>query len=347
MNRSSFDFDRPKELGATAPPEERGLERDGVRLLVRARGVAHHRTFRDLPELLTTGDLLVVNESATVAASLPAHGPNGDFLLNLSTEYGDGVWLAEARWGTGRPGPVPMTRGVPVEAGGAEFHPIGPFPGIERLWFFSADGDVPRAMQEHGRPIRYGYVRDAYPLDRYQTIFARVPGSAEMPSAGRPFTPSVVRGLTQRGVAIAPIVLHAGVSSLEGEPDSADIPPIYPEPFEVPRATADRVNGTHAAGHRVVAVGTTVMRALETAWDRDRVVPRRGFTGLTLAPGRRIRSVDGLITGLHDPRTSHLALLFAFAGEARVRADYSAAVQERYLWHEFGDSHLIWAAGAG
>ena len=344
MNRTAFEFDRPKELEATAPPEFRGVARDGVRLLVTDPSGSFHRTFRALPGLLEPGDLLVVNESATLAASLPARGADGEFLLNISTDYGRNVWLAEPRWSAARPGPVPLAPGVRFGAGGVAFRAIGPFPGIERLWFLRGAGDVPSAMREFGQPIRYGYVPSSYPLDTYQTVFARVPGSAEMPSAGRPFTLRTVQALLDRGVGIAPLVLHAGVSSLESEPDREEIPPIYPEPFDVPQATAERVNATRAAGHRVVAVGTTVVRALETAWDGHAVVPLRGFTRLTLSPGHRVHSVDGMLTGLHDPRTSHLALLFGFAGEGRVRDAYAEAVRERYLWHEFGDSHLVWAA---
>ncbi|MGA8302183.1 MAG: S-adenosylmethionine:tRNA ribosyltransferase-isomerase [Thermoplasmata archaeon] len=347
MNRAAFDFDRPSDLGATRTPEDRGVARDGIRLLVTGGNGSLHRTFRDLPELLEPGDLVVVNESATLPASLPARGPSGEFLLNVCTEYGGGIWLAEPRWSVSGPGPVPMTPGVPIDAGSVRFRPVGAFPGIERLWFYRADGDVSGAMRAVGRPIRYGYLAHAYPLDAYQTVFGRVPGSAEMPSAGRPFTPAGVRALAERGVGIASIVLHAGVSSLESEPDRPEIPPVYPEPFDVPQTTAERVNATRAGGHRVVAVGTTVVRALETAWGGCGVVPRRGFTRLTLGPGSPIRSVDGLISGLHDPRTSHLALLFAFAGEGRVRAAYADAVRERYLWHEFGDSHLVWGPGAG
>jgi S-adenosylmethionine:tRNA ribosyltransferase-isomerase len=346
MNRTAFDFDRPRELEATAPPELRGVERDRVRLLVTGPAGTTHRSFRALPELLEPGDLLVVNESGTLPASLPAQGDAGTILLNICTEYGGGVWLAEPRWNVRSPGPIPLAPGARLSAGGVTFHAIGPFPGIERLWFFRADGDVTAAMRTFGQPIRYGYVSQPYPLETYQTVFARVPGSSEMPSAGRPFTSGLVRALLRRGVGTAPVVLHAGVSSLEGEPAGTDIPPIYPEPFDVPPETARRVNVTRAAGHRVVAVGTTVVRALETAWDGTAVVARRGFTRLTLGPGRRFHSVDGLISGLHDPRTSHLALLFAFAGEERVRAAYAEAVRERYLWHEFGDSHLIWGARA-
>lgn len=342
MMRSEFEFERPRELEATAPPETRGLGRDGVRLMVTdARGSSHHG-FSDLPSLLAPGDVLVVNESATLAASLPARGPSGDFLLNMSTRYAAAVWLAEPRWGIGAPGPVPLEPGTAVLVGSARFYPIGPYPGIPRLWFFRSEGDVGRAMADHGRPIRYGYVAHPYGLDAYQTIFSRVPGSAEMPSAGRPFTRSVLRRLEGRGVEIRRVVLHTGVSSLESEPGGDVIPPVYPEPFEVSPSTSEAVNRARSGGHRVVAVGTTVLRALETAWDGARLVPRRGFTQLTIGPGRPTPSVDGLVTGFHDPRTSHLALLFGFAGEDRVRAAYAEAVRARYLWHEFGDSHLVW-----
>lgn len=341
MTPPDLEFDRPAGLEATQPPELRGLARDGVRLLETGAGPSSHHAFRELPERLRPGDLLVVNESATVPASLPARGDAGDFLLNLSTGYGDGVWLAEPRWGPGAPGPVPLAPGGVIEAGAVPFRAIRSFPDIPRLWFFRADGDVGAAMRQAGRPIRYGYAARAFDLDAYQTIFSRVPGSAEMPSAGRPFTPELLQELRDRGVRIAPILLHTGVSSLESEPGGSGIPPLYPEPFEVPAATADAVNTTRAGGHRVVAVGTTVLRALETSWSDCGVVALSGFTRRVLGPDRPIRSADGLLTGFHDPRTSHLSLLFGFAGETRVREAYAAAIREGYLWHEFGDSHLL------
>ncbi len=342
MTGSDLDFVRPRELDATRPPESRGLARDGVRLLVTDGAGSRHFAFRQLPELLAPGDLLVVNESATLPASLPVRSPTGELRLNVSTRYGGDVWLAEPRYGIAAPGPVPLDPTAPLVTRSARFHPIGPYPGIARLWFFRAEGDVAAAMAEVGTPIRYGYVGAAFPLAAYQTVFARVPGSAEMPSAGRPFTARVLRDLRRCGISIAPIVLHTGVSSLEASPDGGELPPVYPEPFDVPAATADRINLAHAQGHRVVAVGTTVLRAVETAWDGGRVVPRRGFTCVTLGPDRPVRSVEGLVTGFHDPRTSHLSLLFGFAGTDRVRAAYRDAVRERYLWHEFGDSHLLW-----
>ena len=342
MSASALEFDRPKLLEATETPEDRGLGRDGVRLMVSAAGRVEHRAFRELPDLLRRGDLLVVNESATLPASLPAHGSPGDFLLNLSTRYGPSVWLAEPRWSAARPGPVPLRPAEWVRAAGVPARAIGPYPGIDRLWFFHAPSDLGDAMRRSGSPVRYGYLGRPHPLEDYQTIFARVPGSSEMPSAGRPFTRRTLDDLEARGVGLARIVLHTGVSSLELEPGADGVPPVYPEPFEVPAETARKIRATRARCGRVVAVGTTVLRALETATVGGEVVPLSGFTLRVLGPGRPIRSVDALLTGLHDPRTSHLSLLFGFGGEAPVRTAYREAVERGYLWHEFGDSHLIW-----
>jgi S-adenosylmethionine:tRNA ribosyltransferase-isomerase len=339
---TAYEFDRPQPLEATDTPEDRGLARDSVRLLVTEGGRTTHRTFRELPDLLRPGDLLVVNESATLPASLQARWSGGEFLLNLSTRYGERIWLAEPRFGVGRPGPVPIPLAETIVAGGAPLHQVAPYPGIDRLWFYRASGDLAGALSRQGSPIRYGYLARPHPLADYQTIFARVPGSSEMPSAGRPFTRRTLDDLRDRGVGVAPLWLHTGVSSLELEPGIGDLPPVYPEPFEVPAETARRIRATRCAGGRVVAVGTTVIRALETASREGEVLPLRGFTRRVLGPGQPFRSVNGLITGLHDPRTSHLALLFGFAGEAAVRTAYAEAVAAGYLWHEFGDSHLVW-----
>jgi S-adenosylmethionine:tRNA ribosyltransferase-isomerase len=194
---------------------------------------------------------------------------------------------------------------------------------------------VPYATR-FGTPIRYGYVRKEWPLAAYQTIFAAEPGSAEMPSAGRPFTAEVVRRLERRGVAVVPIVLHTGVASLEsGEPP-------YPERFRVSREAARAVNDARTRGGRVVTVGTTVARALESvAADDGTLRDGAGWTDLVITPGRGVRVVDALVTGFHEPRASHLAMLEAVAGRAHLAAAYQAALENSYLWHEFGDIHLI------
>jgi S-adenosylmethionine:tRNA ribosyltransferase-isomerase len=344
MKRAALVFDRPDELQASAPPSERGIQRDEVRLLV-SSGAGHtHAPFCQLAHFLQPDDLIVVNQSATLAASLPAHSAQDAFILNLSTDYGRNLWLAEPRWSPSQPGPLPLSSGDVVTVANLSARLIAPYPRLPRLWFVAFDGqgdDVMRAMRRHGQPIRYGYVETPYPLSTYQTLFSTVPGSAEMPSAAHPFTPRVLAALKRKGVQVASIVLHTGVSSLEVEVDDVEDHPLYPEPFTVPITTARAVNAARRAGRRVIAVGTTVVRALETAWDGEKVRPATGFTRVYVHPQRGVYAVDGLLTGLHDPVTSHLAMLYAIAGESLVRSAYAEAVRCRYLWHEFGDSHLI------
>ncbi len=332
----------PVHREADRPPESRGVGRDGVRLLVSRSNREEDRQFVDLPELLAPGDLLVVNESGTLAASLPATGPGGSFRLNLSTRYGPSLWLAEPRWSDARPGPIPLEVGTSLDVAGLPARVVAPFPGIPRLWFVRFDGNVDAAMARAGRPIRYAYLSEEVPLAAYQTVFARVPGSAEMPSAGRPFTPAIVARLRARGIGVASILLHAGVSSLETDPDGRTPAPIYPEPYSVPAETVAEIERTHRSGGRVIAVGTTVVRALESAAGTCGPRASQGFTRLYLRPGRSPTTFDALLTGFHDARSTHLDLLAAFAGEERLARSYAVASRRGYLWHEFGDSQLLW-----
>ena len=195
---------------------------------------------------------------------------------------------------------------------------------------------LPSFLDAHGAPIRYGYVTTPWPISAYQNVYATEPGSAEMPSAGRPFTHDMLARLVAAGVGVTPLLLHTGVSSLE----SHELP--YPEYFDVPAATAHRVNDAHRYGGRVIAVGTTVVRALESAASPDgTVVSTQGWTEEVVTPQRGVRAVDGLITGWHEPRASHLLMLEAIAGRAVLAAAYAAALSQRYHWHEFGDTHLL------
>jgi S-adenosylmethionine:tRNA ribosyltransferase-isomerase len=346
VKTAELAFDRPPGLEATAPPELRRGSRDAVRLMVsrpRSRSIGE---FRGIAAELRAGDLLVVNRSATVAASLAGGADFGPFLLNLSTPYGRGIWVAEARFDPATPGPVPLLPGSRFAVGGLEGSYVAEYPGAPRLGFFRLEGDVEAAMTLHGRPIRYGYVDRAYPLDAYQAVYADRPGSAEMPSAGRPFTTELLAEISRAGIEVASITLHAGVSSVEMETEEVAATSIYPEPFEVPANTASAIAATRCSGGRVVAVGTTVVRALESASEGGAVVPTRGFARAFVRPERPPTVVDALLTGFHDPRTSHLAMLAAFAGLPRLRADYAAAIESRLLWHEFGDSHLIFRDGS-
>ncbi len=341
MTVAELDFARPAHLQATAPLETRGGTRDGVKLLVSTPESHHHSRFANLANFLNPGDLLVVNRSATLPVSLPAEGAFGPFMLNLSTCYGAGLWLVEPRWDFDRSGPLPLHSGDAATVGELRVTFLAPYPGLPRLWFVRLEGDPSNAMQHFGRPIRYGYVEHPYALEHYQTVFADTPGSAEMPSAARPFSERVLRCLSEKGVGVAKLTLHTGVSSLELNEGDLTYQTLPPEPFEVPAVTARQVNRARARGSRVVAVGTTVVRALETAWDGKGVVPSRGFTRRYVHPGEPVNVVDGLTTGFHDPKASHLAMLYAVAGKALVREAYEEAVGAGYLWHEFGDSHLL------
>jgi S-adenosylmethionine:tRNA-ribosyltransferase-isomerase (queuine synthetase) len=335
------DFTLPPELEAHEPPEARGLARDDVRMLVSrtSSGEISHHGFRDLPGLLFPGDLLVVNTTATLPAQVRAAG---GLAVHFSGPRPDGSWLVELRQVIDKIS-MPNGRGYPGQRlplpGGAVLTLKGK--ATARLWRARLSVAVVPYLLKHGIPIRYSYVPRDWALPSYQTVFARQPGSAEMPSASRPFTPSVVTQLVAGGVLIAPLTLHAGVSSLEADEDP------YPEPYDVPPATAALVNHVRAHGGRVIAAGTTVVRALETAArgrpdDPDGLVTASaGWTSHVVTPQTGVKVVDGLLTGLHEPRSEHLRMLAAFAGPALLGRCYQAAIGSGYLWHEFGDVHLL------
>jgi S-adenosylmethionine:tRNA ribosyltransferase-isomerase len=367
-----LEFTLPSELEAHQPPEARGVRRDGVRLLVSERATSRiwHQQFTDLPDILRPGDLLVANDSATIPAALTARR-NGDALaLHLSTRLPGGIWVAEPRIAV-HPPPKPMRplrRGEQLELpGGARATLLAPYADSTRLWLIalalpdaverseaSAQTTHPQQQLEPppsgmappdptldylrrwGRPIRYPYVPGDWPIEAYQTVYARAAGSAEMPSAGRAFTSVVLDRLKARGIGFVTLTLHTGVASLE-----AHEPP-YAEWYHVPAVTATAVNAAKARGRRVIAVGTTVVRALESATDvSSSVIATRDWTELVITPERGVQVADGLLTGFHEPKATHLAMLEAIAGRDHLARAYAAALKHRYLWHEFGDLHLI------
>lgn len=337
----------PDELAARVPAEQRGpgLGRDAVRLLVsRGTEVSHH-AFTDLPELLRAGDLLIVNTSRTLPAAVDGAAGHARVVVHFSTRGDDGRWAVELRDPDGRGttraragGPAGSVVRLPGAVRLVLDEPLAP--GSGRLWWARVSADVPSLLRRHGRPIRYSYTERDQPLSAYQTVFALPSadgtGSAEMPSAARPFTADVVARLVSRGVQFAPVALHTGVASPE-----AHEPP-YPEPFAVPETSARLINAARAGSGRVIAVGTTAVRAVESAAGPDGVVrAAAGRTELVVTPERGVRVVDGLLTGLHEPQASHLLMLEAVAGRAAVDRGYAEAVRRLYLWHEFGDVHLL------
>jgi S-adenosylmethionine:tRNA ribosyltransferase-isomerase len=352
-----LDFEIPDERAAHEPPEARGLARDAVRLMVSRvndDSITHARFFH-LPDFLAPNDVLVVNASATINAALDAmrerpDGSTSDVALHLSAPLGGARWVVELRRRSAN-GSMPLLDARSGErlslAAGGTAQLIAPYaPGASdlprngrvRLWVAALTlPDDPLAYAaRHGSPIRYAYVPKAWPLSYYQTIFAAEPGSAEMPSAGRAFTAAVLARLEHQGVRIARLILHAGVGSLEDDESP------YPERYRVSEATAMAVNRARALGGRVVAVGTTVVRALESVASADgRVGPGAGWTDLVITPERGLRAVDAILTGLHQPKASHLSVLNAFARRDHLARAYQAALHSGYLWHEFGDLHLI------
>ena len=352
----SLDFQLPAEQEAGEPPEARGLKRDQVRLMVSfmKENRIEHTIFRELPCYLKTGDVLVINTSGTRKAALQGtRSGGGKVELHLSTRLPADLWVVELRW-LDPSGSEPVFDALPGELitlpGRATARLLTPYRSDQRdlpqkagslpvrLWIASLKLPLPvdRYLARYGFPIRYQYVHEGWPISYYQNVFAEELGSAEMPSAGRAFTKRLLTELARKGVEICSLVLHTGVASLE-----KDEPP-YEEYFRVPVKTARIVNTAHKAGKRVIAVGTTVVRALETVSERSGIAhPGEGWTKEFITPDRGLYVVDGLLTGLHEPRSTHLAMLEALAGPEHLQQAYREAIQHHYLWHEFGDLHLL------
>ena len=319
--------------------EFHGLDRRDVALLVASRSTGElvHACFAELGQFLHAGDLLVVNTSATLPAAVPARLDGRPVELHLSTPAGPRDWVVELRTTDRLPLHAPTGERLELP-GGVDAELLAPYLGSMRLSVarLFLDEPVEDYLARHGHPIRYRHTEADLPIDAYETVFARDPGSAEMPSAARPFTAELVTELVSDGVLVAPVTLHCGVSSLE----TGESP--YPERYDVPPETARLVNAVRDWGGRVTAVGTTVVRALETVAAPDGTVSAgSGLTNLIVTPERGLHAIDGLITGWHEPESSHLSLLEAAAGPELLQHSYHAAHAAGYRFHEFGDSHLI------
>jgi S-adenosylmethionine:tRNA ribosyltransferase-isomerase len=344
-----FSFVLPPDLAAKEPPERRGISRDQVRLMVldrRTFAVTHSR-FDRLGEFLRPGDLLVFNASRTLPAALEGCSwPQGPCIeVRLAQHLLDDSWLGLLLCRRGDPFSCGLRSGMEIQFDeGLTATVTDRDQTIPRLWKlrFSRSGvELVDTIYRIGKPIRYEYVSAPWNLDYYQTVYANEPGSAEMPSAGRPFTWQMLLSLKRRGIRIAYVLLHTGLSSyMDDELDARH--PVAEEEYFISAEAAERINRTRQQGGRVIAVGTTVVRALESAADaQGRLEPRQGYTRLRITAQHSLKTVDGLLTGLHEPEASHLDLLTAFLPAESIRHAYEEAVQLRYLWHEFGDLNLI------
>jgi S-adenosylmethionine:tRNA ribosyltransferase-isomerase len=350
---STIEFSLPPELEASAPPEARGLRRDQVRLMVSnySTDQVEHTRFYNLHKFLKEGDVIVINTSRTRNSALLATRADGTLLeLHLSIHFDEDLWTVEVRsmdeagktkhFEDALPG---ETLNLPGAAAAVLQEPYvsdcnDNTQPSETLWLARVHfpTDVDEYLALHGFPIRYNYVKERWPLSFYQTVYATEPGSAEMPSAGRPFTPRLLKRLESKGIQLAPLVLHTGVSNIDTHE------PPYKEFYRVSAECADTVNKARASGKRILAVGTTAIRALETVTNGEGITHAgEGWTCLVITPQRRLRAVDALLTGMHEPEATHLAMLEALAGESHVKIAYDEALRKGYLWHEFGDLHLI------
>ena len=343
---SIIQFDLPRHLACPKPTEERNLQRDEVRLLVTTKtGHLEHTTFNHLPSFLQKGDVLVVNTSATIPSALPVSLPGGhQGRLHISTKLSDRKWLIEIREITGN-----RTIRWKEGAEGMVFHlPSGTTVTLKQRFYkneqwldlWVADFNLHQSMHTYlaanARPIQYDKLDQPYPLSYYQTYFSFHPGSSEMPSAGRGFTPELIERLLKKGVELAPVILHTGVSSLEEN----EMP--YPEYMEIDPVAAALINTAKMEGRRIIAAGTTCIRAIETATNyRGIVMPYRGNTELFIDENYTMKVVDGLLTGFHEPRASHLNMLQSVAGFEHIDSTYKEAIKAGYYWHQFGDLHLI------
>src|SRR6266540_808652 len=350
---SAIEFSLPPELEASAPPEARGLRRDEVRLMISnySTDQVKHSRFYHLDKYLNEGDVIVINTSRTRNSALLGTRADGSVLeVHLSIHFDDDLWTVELRSinESGKTKHLEDAHESEVLSlpGAVSAVLQGPYVSdcddnlkpSQTLWLAKINflQDVDDYLARYGFPIRYNYVKEKWPLSFYQTVYATEPGSAEMPSAGRPFTPKLLKRLESKGIQIAPLILHTGVSNLETHE------PPYKEFYRVTPETAQLVNETRASNKRIIAVGTTVVRALETVTDGNGITHAgEGWTCLVITPQWGLRAVNALLTGMHEPKASHLAILETLAGLPHIKLAYDEALRHGYLWHEFGDLHLI------
>jgi S-adenosylmethionine:tRNA ribosyltransferase-isomerase len=345
MKGSTLTFDLPETLNATCPPERRGVRRDHVRLMVldKLQGHTKHNRFHHLGDYLSPGDLIVLNSSRTLPAELratvsPGKGkaPIRKVTLRLAHQVAGDSWEVFPLKGELEEGDhLSFSENLEARVTSNASRPF------VTLRFTKQNADLFGEIYKIGEPIRYEYISDPWELDYYQTVYATEPGSVEMPSAGRAFSWELLFELKRRGIKIAFLQLHAGLSDLADNKWQLT-PRDVKESFQIPLETIESIKETKAKGGRVIAVGTTVVRAIETAFDSSiKLISGSGWTNLYINRETVLKVIDGLITGFHEPEASHLDLLTAFIDQKLLFQAYQEAIDLGYLWHEFGDINLI------
>jgi S-adenosylmethionine:tRNA ribosyltransferase-isomerase len=340
VEADAFDYELPPDRIAQAP----AAERDASRLLLidRATGALGDHVFRELPDLLGSGDLLVVNDSRVIPARVFARdGAGAEVELLFVEPVTDRRWRALVRPGRRcRPG-------AELHVGGARLRVVAVDDDGLRV-VESAEGTIDALLGAHGLPPLPPYIaRHAAPAredhERYQTIYGRAPGSVAAPTAGLHFSAAVMSGLGARGIEVVSLTLHVGPATFRPiRTDRIEDHPLPPERVSLPAGTAGAINAARAAGRRVVAVGTTATRALEgLARDDGTLAPFEGRVGLYIVPGHRFRVVGALLTNFHLPRTSLLVLVSAFAGREAILRAYRHAIEAGYRFYSYGDATLI------
>ncbi len=343
MDVADFDFELPAGAIATAPAEPR----DQARLCVfdRARDQVTHARFADLPEYLRPGDLLVLNDTRVRPWRLCGRRPSGGrvecLILRLRGDQGEGFVKPSKKFAVGDE--------IAMEGGAVQLRLLAALGGGRWTFALAAEGGIEAALERCGRAPLPPYIARSGDEDpqhdrvRYQTVFARVPGAVAAPTAGLHFTEALLATLAQRGIATATVTLHVGEGTFAPlRTEVVEQHRMHHEDYELPPGTATAIAAARARGGRVIAVGTTSCRTLETCANDDRTVRAgRGASDLFLYPGRPLRVVDALVTNFHLPRSTLLMLVAAFAGREPILRVYRAAIEQGYRFYSFGDAMLI------
>lgn len=335
---SDFDYFLPEELIAQVPVPER--DRSRLLVLERPRGSITHHIFGNIGAFLRRGDLLVLNDTRVVPCRIPARKPGGGKAeLFLLEEEGVNLWRALVRGSIGTGGTLSLAESISADILAVDGD------GVRTIRFHGIP-DIRCVLEEIGKVPLPPYIRrepSAEDVSRYQTIYAACDGAVAAPTAGLHFTGRLLRALEEKGVGTAMVTLHVGPGTFQPvRSEDLSSHRMHAERYSVPEGTAERIARTRREGGRVVAVGTTAVRTIETAADEHGAVrPGDGVTDLFILPGYRFRAVDGMITNFHLPKSTLLMLVSAFAGREYARDAYASAVRERYRFYSYGDAMLI------